>query len=169
MMIRLPAAMKVPGNNVEGLVNTIYPQISHGVKPDEYFLDRTILCCKNNVVDTLNKEILDMFPGEEIVVHGIDKVTKGEEHYPPKFLNSINVTGLLLAYLALKPGCPLMLLCNIDTANGLCNGTRLILLTIKTLVLEWKVLGGKFAGNIVFIPRISLELSNEDLPVPFSC
>jgi PIF1-like helicase len=63
-----------------------------------------------------------MFPGEETVVHGIDKVTKGEEHYPPEFLNSINVTGLPLAHLALKPGYPLMLLHNIDAANSLCNG-----------------------------------------------
>jgi hypothetical protein len=62
-----------------------------------------------------------------------------------------------------------MLLCNIDTANALCNGTRLILLAIKTHVLECQVLGGKFAGNMVFIPRISLEPSNEDLPVPLSC
>jgi PIF1-like helicase len=169
MMVTLPTAMKVPGNNVEGLVNAIYLQISHGVKPDKYFLDRTILCCKNDVVDILNKEILDMFPGEETVVHSIDKITEGEEHYPPKFLNSINITSLLLAHLVLKPSCPLMLLYNIDTANGLCNRTRLILLAIKTHVLECQVLGEKFAGNMVFIPRISLEPSNKDLPVPLSC
>jgi PIF1-like helicase len=109
-----------------------------------------------------------MFPGEETVVHSIDKITEGKEHYPSEFLNSINVTSLLLAHLALKPGCPLMLLCNINTANSLCNGTRLILLAIKTHVLECQVLGGKFAGNMVFIPRISLEPSNKDLPVPLS-
>jgi hypothetical protein len=43
MMITLPTAIKVLGNNVEGLVNVIYLQISHGVKLDEYFLDKTIL------------------------------------------------------------------------------------------------------------------------------
>jgi hypothetical protein len=63
MMVTLPAAMKVPENDVEGLVNTIYPQIPHGVKPDEYFLDRTILCCKNDAVEThLKQEDLRYVP-----------------------------------------------------------------------------------------------------------
>ena len=166
--ITLPAAMKVPNNDVKGLVDTIYPHIADGDKPDEYFFNRTILCCRNDAVDKLNKEILNIFPGEETVLHSVDKVTEGEEHYPTEFLNTINVSGLPLAHLALKPGCPLMLLRNLDTANGLCNGTRLILLNIKPRVLECRILGGKFAGNTVLIPRISIEPSNEDLPIPLS-
>ena len=43
--------------------------------------------------------------------------------YPVKFLQNFNVSGLPCAKLALKIGCPLMLLCNLDPANGLCNGT----------------------------------------------
>ena len=84
--------------------------------------------------------------------------------YPTEFLNSINASGLPLARLALKPGCPLMLLRNIDPTNGLCNGTRMILLDIRPMVLRCRILGGEYAGNVVFIPRITIDPS-EDLPV----
>jgi ATP-dependent DNA helicase PIF1 len=84
--------------------------------------------------------------------------------YPTEFLNSINASGLPMARLALKPGCPLMLLRNIDPTNGLCNGTRMILLEIRPMVLRCRILGGDYAGNEVFIPRITIDPS-DDLPV----
>lgn len=92
----------------------------------------------------------------------------GENEYPIEFLNTLDVAGLPLAQLALKLGCPLMLLRNIDTTNGLCNRTRMILMAIKPRVLQCRVLGGKFAGRVVFIPRITIKPSNEDLPIPFT-
>jgi hypothetical protein len=84
--------------------------------------------------------------------------------YPVEYLNSLNVSGLPLAKLALKPGCPLMLLRNIDPTNGLCNGTHMILLRIKSRVLECRILGGD--GKTVFIPRIGISPSSEDLHIP---
>src|ERR1700692_3234695 len=84
--------------------------------------------------------------------------------YPTEYLNSINASGLPLAHLALKPGCPLMLLHNLDPTNGLCNGTHMILLEIKPMVLRCHILGGKHARNEVFIPRITIDPS-EELPV----
>lgn len=61
-----------------------------------------------------------------------------------------------------------MLLRNIDPCNGLCNGTCMILLSIPTCVLECCILGGQWAGNVVYIPRISIKPSAEDIPVPLS-
>src|SRR6202022_3951649 len=58
-----------------------------------------------------------------------------------------------------------MLLRNIDPANGLCNGTRMVLLDIRHRVLKCHILGGDHAGKEVFIPRISLEPSEESLPI----
>ncbi len=87
----------------------------------------------------------------------------------PDVLNSIKVSGLPLAHLALKPGCPLMLLRNLDPQNGLCNGTRMILLEIRPRVLRCRILGGDHAGKEVYIPRITIEPSSEDLPIPLSC
>jgi hypothetical protein len=110
--------------------------------------------------------ILDRFPGEQTVLMGVDKVNKDTSHvYPAEFLNSLNASGLPLARLALKPACPLMLLRNIDPANGLCNGTRMILLDIRPMVLRCCILGGKHAGKVIFIPRMTLEPSSESLPI----
>ena len=85
-----------------------------------------------------------------------------------EYLNSMKIAGLPLAHLKLKKGCPLMLLRNMDQNNGLCNGTRMILLDVKSRVLQYHILGGKHAGNIVFIPRITLQPCNENLPFTLS-
>ena len=60
-----------------------------------------------------------------------------------------------------------MLLCNLDLANGLCNGTRMVLLEVRTMVLRCRILGGDHAGNIIFIPRTSCDPS-ETLPIQLS-
>ena len=131
-----------------------------------FFLEHTILSPKNDTVDLLNQLILDSFPGEESVLMGVDKVDKDTSHvYPTEFLNSLNASGLPLACLTVKPGCPLMLLCNIDPSNGLCNGTRMVLLEVRQMVLRCHILGGDHASKVVFIPRMTLEPSSEALPI----
>src|ERR1700677_2529075 len=155
-------------DSVNGLINAIYPGISQGNKPDDYFLHRTILSPKNDAVDNINQSILDTFPGQQTTITSIDKVINMENIYPVEFLHSLKASGLPLAHLTLKPGCPLMLLRNLDVANGLCNGTRMILLAIKPRVVQCRILGGKHAGHTVFIPRITIEPSAEDMPIPLS-
>jgi ATP-dependent DNA helicase PIF1 len=156
-------------NSISALINALYPGITQGGHPDKYFLDRTILCPKNDAVDELNQSILDRFPGQQTVITSVDKVIGPMQNvYPLEYLHKQNASGLPLAHLALKPGCPLMLLGNLDVTNGLCNGTRMILLQIQPRVLECRILGGKHSGKVVFIPRITLEPSAEDLAIPLS-
>jgi len=166
--IQLKPNMRMPDNSVQSLSDAIYPGIADGNKEDDYFLQRTILSPKNDAVDDLNQSILDKVPGQETVLMSTDKITGGENIYPLEYLHSLKASGLPLAQLALKPGCPLMLLRNIDPSEGLCNGTRMILMEIKTHVLQCRILGGKHAGRIVFIPRINVEPSAEDMPIPLS-
>ena len=73
-----------------------------------------------------------------------------------------------VAHLGLKVRCPIMLLRNLDPSKGLCNGTRLRVSQIRARVLKCRIISGdaKFAGNVVFIPRITLAPSAEDLPLP---
>ncbi|RPD53308.1 hypothetical protein L226DRAFT_426661, partial [Lentinus tigrinus ALCF2SS1-7] len=66
--------MQLPSNSVDGLIEALYPEIEVPGKPDEYFLERTILSAKNEAFDDLNQAILDKFPGEETVLHSADKV-----------------------------------------------------------------------------------------------
>ena len=172
--VQLHQSMVIADNTVKSLVDSIYPNITTPNHPDSYFVDSTILCCRNDAVDAINQEILDTFPGQEVTVHSIDCASdpdEGVDHshvYPVEFLNSLVLSGLPLAHLKLKQGCPLMLLRNLDPSVGLCNGTRLILIEVRPRVLKCCIMGGKFAGTPVFIPRITLKPSDQTLPVPLS-
>ena len=44
----------------------------------------------------------------------------------------------------------------------------MILLNVRSRVLHCRILGGDHAGKEVFIPRITLQPSTEDLPIPLS-
>jgi len=42
----------------------------------------------------------------------------------------------------------------------------MVLMAMKPRVLQCRILGGDHAGKTVFIPRISLRPSNDELPIP---
>ena len=60
-----------------------------------------------------------------------------------------------------------MLLRNLHPAQGLCNGTRLIVRNLSQNVIEAEHIIGTRSGERVFIPRITLAPSDSDLPVVF--
>jgi len=57
-----------------------------------------------------------------------------------------------------------MLLRNLNQSIGLCNGTRLLITTLCSMVLEASIMTGTFAGRRVLIPRINLTLKTQKLP-----
>ena len=61
-----------------------------------------------------------------------------------EFLNSIEMGGL--------------------PPQGLCNGTRLQLVRMQNRLLEVRIITGPCAGEIAFIPRITISPSDGDLP-----
>jgi ATP-dependent DNA helicase PIF1 len=64
----------------------------------------------------------------------------------------------------LKIGTPIMLLRNIDQAEGLCNGTRLTVTRLGNRVIEAKIITGKNIGNLIYIPRMSMSPSQSPWP-----
>jgi hypothetical protein len=161
--VELLPNMVLPENDVDHLVDFVYAGLIDQDLPHDYFLHRTILSPTNDAVDDLNYTILSKFPGEITVLHSRDQIIdtgNAPIDYPIEFLNSIKVSGLPLSHLSLKPGCPLMLLRNIDPLQ--------VLMEIKQRVLQCRILGGSFAGNVVFIPRITIDPSGEDMPLPMS-
>jgi len=172
--VEIPQYMHCANATIDGLVDEIYPDIGQGDKDDEYFLDRNIMACTNDSVMDLNAELLNRFPGEKHVLLGSDSVELEDEAmneyqpYPVEYLNSLVSSSLPLAHLELKIGCPVMLLRNLDASKGLCNGTRLRVLEIRRKVLKCRIMSRdrRFGGKIVFIPRITLAPSGEDLPMP---
>jgi len=55
--------------------------------------------------------------------------------YPAEFLQQLNAGGLPPALLCLKVSSPVILLRNLDPGEGLCNGTRMIVLNMRKKVL----------------------------------
>jgi len=58
--------------------------------------------------------------------------------------------------LKLKNGVPIMLLRNIDQANGLCNDTRLQVNELGKNVIGGTLITGKNIGHKIFIPKMKL-------------
>ena len=56
-----------------------------------------------------------------------------------------------------------MLLRNLSPADGLCNGTRLLVReVIHGRMLKAEIATGKHRGNIVYIPRIQLDAEKDN-------
>ena len=54
-------------------------------------------------------------------------------------------------------------------SKGLCNGTRMIVRELKDNVIICEILTGDSKGQIVFIPRITIEVSDRSLgPMKFT-
>ncbi len=56
---------------------------------------------------------------------------------------------------------------NLNLAIGLCNGTRIMIKTIKKYVIESNVLSGPLKGQTIFMPRISLYPDKDESPFIF--
>jgi ATP-dependent exoDNAse (exonuclease V) alpha subunit len=89
-------------------------------------------------------------------------------NYPVEYLNEINCTGFPLARLEVKIGCPIMILQNLDAAHGVCNGSRGILTRYRNRMLEIELLTGQYAGQRVFIPRITSQPTEEQVAFRFN-
>jgi len=73
---------------------------------------------------------------------------------------------LLPALLCLKVGSPVILLRNLDPGEGLCNGTRMVVLNMRRKMLQCRIISKdrRFRGKMVL--RIRLSPNAETLPVP---
>lgn len=76
-----------------------------------------------------------------------------------EFMSSLHTSGLPNHHIKLKVGTPIMLMWNIDQFEGLCNGTRLIVIKLTQHVLDAHIMGSKKHGNIVYIPRMNMSHS----------
>jgi len=128
---------------------------------------KAILCSTNQEALDINERVLEILEGEFTEYRSIDRTADADEYgqYPTEFLNSLTPMGMPPHRLTLKVGAVVMLLRNLNTKQGLCNGTRLAITRMHHVSLEAKIItGGKFEGNTVWIPRIALSPSDANLP-----
>jgi ATP-dependent DNA helicase PIF1 len=123
---------------------------------------------KNVDVDEINDEILNLLDGETVSYLSTDSIDdedgEDRQNYPVEFLNECTPSGMPVHKMNLKVGSLIMLLRNLNTKRGLCNGTRLIAKKLKPNLIVAEVLTGSAEKQVVFIPRIDLAPTNTELP-----
>jgi hypothetical protein len=124
-----------------GLIAKVFPGLQEMYTDQDWMAGRSILTPKNTDVDAINDSIItNIIPvsAQDRLYLSADKVSEcdNDSLHPTEFLNSINVSGLPPHQLHLKPDVPIMLLRNLDPANGLCNGTVLIVKKLRDRVIQ---------------------------------
>ncbi|GJY93045.1 DNA helicase, partial [Tanacetum coccineum] len=87
--------------------------------------------------------------------------------YPIEYLNTITFPGFPPYKLELKVGSPIMLLRNVNLSGGLCNGTRMIVKSLMSKLIEAQIITGTRVGEKVFIHRIPLTHKDPNLSFTF--
>ncbi|KAI3776977.1 hypothetical protein L1987_46770 [Smallanthus sonchifolius] len=173
-MIEIPEDLVIKDSSdpIFELIEFVYPSILDNFKNPSFFHERAILAPKNEVVQEINDRLLSIFPGEEKEYLSSDSICQtemvpddlDETLYSPDILNGIKVSGMPNHRLVLKVGVPVMLLRNIDQKSGLCNETRLQVVSLGNRVIEAEIISGSNIGGRTFIPRISLIPTDKRLP-----
>jgi ATP-dependent DNA helicase PIF1 len=167
--IRIPNKICVPYSgdaekDLHTLIDIIFSDLNANMADKDYITTRAILSTRNDWVDMINMKMIDMFQGGETGYHSFDSaVDDPHNYYPSEFLNSLTPNGLPPHVLKLKLGCPIILLRNIDPTNGLCNSTRLVVRGFRRNTINAEIVVGQHAGKRVFLPRIPLCLSDDEM------
>jgi len=154
-------------------IDNIYGGFSDANDKDTYLAERAILAPKNDIVDEINDAVLKEMNTEGMIFLSADSVeSSGSDenacNFPVEFLNTLNISAFPAHRLEIKVGCPIVLLRNICSAQGLCNGTRLIVTNLSRRLITARILNGSQKKKVVFIPRITLiHESGNNSRLPF--
>ncbi|XP_022152307.1 ATP-dependent DNA helicase PIF1-like [Momordica charantia] len=157
----------ITGENDEGaimkLLNVVYPDLEQNATSSEYMTNRVILSTTNEYVDQINEKMIQLFPGKFFEFMSFDEaIDDTHNYYQEEFLNSLLPNGIPPHKLMLKANCPVILLRNLDPANGLCNGTRMVCREFRKNIIYAEITTGQNAGKQVFLPRIPMSPANDE-------
>ncbi|KAK9058181.1 hypothetical protein SSX86_023021 [Deinandra increscens subsp. villosa] len=86
--IRIPDDMTIPSaireNSIKELIDAIFPSLQENMHSSDYIISRAILSTKNESVDEINDEMVEIFEGEEKIYYSFDEeIGKlGSEYVP---------------------------------------------------------------------------------------
>ena len=168
--IAIPDFLRCASNDLHTLINCTYPEIAlpHGT---DYYRDCCILAPRNRKAHEINDIILNRFPEQVYNLWSIDEAVdpnnpgNADTSYSPEVLHSACPSGFPQAHLKVKIGCPVIVLRNLHSDEGICNGTRGIVTQVTTRVVELLLLD----GNTCLIPRIKLISTDRQLPFHLHC
>ncbi|KAF6144403.1 hypothetical protein GIB67_024630 [Kingdonia uniflora] len=137
----------------------------------DFLRDRCILTPTNDCVEEVNSHIIAMIDGVTHEYLSADRISPSTDSihsqdiiYPTEYLNTIQLSGLPNYKLKLKVGVLVMLLRNINHAEGLCNSTRMIVTHLAKRVIECEIIMDTHIGKRVLIPRIEMSSSKTMWP-----
>jgi ATP-dependent DNA helicase PIF1 len=165
--VRLPDEICVPytrdsEKDLDILIESIFPTLNENMANKDYITSRDILSTRNDWVDNINLKMINKFQGGEVVYHSFDEaVDDPHNYYPQEFLNTLTPNGIPPHILKLKIVCPVILLRNLDPANGLCNGTRRVVRACQRNSIDAEIVLGQHDGKRVFLSRIPLCPSDD--------
>nr|CAG8521850.1 7648_t:CDS:2 [Entrophospora candida] len=114
--------------------------------------ERTILSSRNEDVDYINQEILNMFPRNQHTYNSADNVVNEGVDNNNIYLMNSSIHLLSVEFHLQNLILRLVLLRNLTPKQGLCNGTRLAIINMTDNVIEARILCGDHAGELTFIP-----------------
>jgi ATP-dependent DNA helicase PIF1 len=180
--VLLPESLCIPytGNDkdLDSLIDWVFPKLDDNKADSNYITSRAILSTKNDCVDRINMKMINKFQGDERIYRSFDLAVDDpndyypseflntltpNDYYPSEFLNTWTPNGLPPHVLKLKKNCPVILLRNIDPANGLCNDTRLVVRNFQKNMIDVEIVLGQHAGKRVFLTRIPLYSSDDEM------
>jgi len=135
------------------------------IKHNQYRLaaKRAILSARNVDVDELNKQVVNLLDeSTERVYTSIDTTETTDDNNDineailTEYLNTLNPTNLPPYELRLRKYTIIMLIRNLNISEGLCNGTRLLILELGNNLLKCEILTSDKRREIIFLNRITL-------------
>jgi len=178
-MVKLPDEMIINDESVDSLISEVFGDLNEKYKSADNFVNyiknRAILTSKNKDVDAINERVIKNFDKDEpthvfLSADSVeDRDSVHQNLYPVEFLNTLTPSGTPPHRLVLKVGAPIILLRNLSPAEGLCNGTRLIVRGLQQHVIDAEIVTGSHCEKRVYIPRIRIVPSDADLPFQLIC
>ena len=171
--VKLPSNIVLPYkddvSSLRQLIDIVFPDIDAYPEKLNSMINRIILTPKNEHVDHINNLLMERFPGDVVNYYSFDEVVdKTEQGFQEDFLNTLAPNGIPPHQLTLKKDCPVILLRNINSSEGLCNGTRLLCRHFERNLIHAEISVGERAGKKVFLPRIHfVPLETDKNPFPF--
>ncbi|XP_058809912.1 uncharacterized protein LOC131675084 [Phymastichus coffea] len=159
-------------NEVEDIVADIYGHIFH-CRQYRQAINYAILSARNVDVNEINETVVNLLDETtEKNYTSIDSTENCDNEgfnniLLPEYLNILNPSSLPPYELRLRINSIIMIIRNLSISEGLCNGTRLMVLELANNILKCEILTGDKKGDIVFINRITLYSSETDYPFIF--
>ena len=163
--IKLPNDMTV--ENEKELLDFVFGGIENNCTDSAWLSSRSIICPTNSEVDAINNTILSIFPRYVKVYRSNDSVEENEHQDLIEFLNTLCHSGMPPHNLQLKKHSIIMLLHNLDSVNGDCNGTRYVIELLHDHIIDATIACGHHAGKRIFIhSQQSNDPLRQHLPLP---